>query len=439
MAARYNSRGESSGQGKSKPLGARDPMTARRIKLAMLLALVLLLIAALPRKAPAQAISSMNPEFLEQSADWPPAAEQLARKIVAITGAVPVSLQIENSSSISAEEFAEVQRLIVGRLRSAGAAPSAPAGAAYSARIVVSQNARAFVLAAVVNQSSGEPAAAIATAAPSAPQAAANAVTLARTFLLRQDAPILDAQFLTPATLVVLGADRITAYGRTPNGWQSIASAEIAAHHAMPRDLRGRLAVRADSFDAYLPGMVCSSASLAPLAIGCRDSDDPWPISLQSALYNSARNYFARGNGDFSEFLVKFYSAAFFWQSRTEPHVVFTTSEGVMRDGPSGALPVDAPGWGSEVALLYNASAAAGGCNGSHILATMAGDYTERDAVRAFEIHGQRAVAASDPVEFAGPVLALWSSPDMTAATVVSQNSKTGSYEAYRVTASCLL
>src|SRR5579884_118444 len=100
MAARYNSRGESSGQGKSKPLGARDPMTARRIKLAMLLALVLLLIAALPRKAPAQAISSMNPEFLEQSADWPPAAEQLARKIVAITGAVPVSLQIENSSSI---------------------------------------------------------------------------------------------------------------------------------------------------------------------------------------------------------------------------------------------------------------------------------------------------------------------------------------------------
>lgn len=438
MAARYNARDEHPNKPKPASLGARDPMTARRLKLAMLLFLLLLLLAALPRRASAQAISSMNPEFLNQSADWVPAVEQLSHKVVAITGTNPISITVENSSSIGTQELGEVQRLIDGRLRVAGAQPSAATGAAYAVKIAISENAREFVLAASITQSSGEPAVAVVTAQRSAPEVAGNLVSLRKAFLLRQDLPILDAQLLNPTTLIVLGPDRITIYGKQPGGWQSIATAEIAVHQ-LPRDARGRLAVRGDSFDAYLPGMVCTSTSLAPLAVGCRDSDDPWPISIESALYNSARNYFTRATGDFADVASKFYSAAFFWQSRTEPHVVFTTADGVLRDGPAGPLPVEAPGWGSDVALLYNSTGAAqNACNGSHLIATASGDYSQPDSLRAFEIHGQKAITASDPLEFPGPVLALWSAPDLTAATVVTHNQKTGGYEAYSVTASCL-
>src|SRR5438270_7018023 len=138
MAARYNSRDEQPSQMKPMSLGLRDPMTARRIKLAMLLILVLLLLAVLPRKAKAQAISSMNAEFLSQSADWAPAADQLVRKILATTGPNPINVAVENSSSISAQELAKVEGLINGRLRLAGAQPSAPAGAAYTVKITIS-------------------------------------------------------------------------------------------------------------------------------------------------------------------------------------------------------------------------------------------------------------------------------------------------------------
>lgn len=437
MSPRYNARDERSRKAKSASLGARDPMTARRIKLAMLLFLVLLLLAALPHKARAQAISSMNPEFLNQSADWVPAVEQLVHKIVAVTGTNPISTTIENSSTIGAQELGEVQRLIEGRLRLAGAQPSTTPGAAYTVKITISENIREFVLTASI-ASSSEPAVSIVTAQRSAPEAAGNLVSLHKTFLLRQDSPILDAQLLNPNVLVILGPDRVTIYGKQPTGWQSIASADLAARH-IARDARGRLAVRGDSFDAFLPGMVCSNTSISPLAVGCRDSDDPWPISIESALYNSARNYFTRATGNSADVGSKFYSAAFFWQSRTEPHVVFTTAEGVLRDGPAGPLPVEAPGWGSDVALLFNMTGAVpNACNGSHIIATSGGDYSQPDSLRAFEIHGQKAVAASDPLEFSGPVLALWSAPDLTAATVVAHNQKTGSYEAYSVTASCL-
>lgn len=440
MTPRYNSRNEHSRRAKAALLAARDAMRASRIGLAMLLTVAMLVIAALPRQAKAQAISGMNPEMLNQSADWVPAVEQLARKILAIAGPNPVSVTVENVSSVGAQELAEVQRLIDGRLRLSGIQPSTTAGAAYSVKITISENTRGFVLAAATTQSSGEAAFAIVTAARTAPEVAANLVSLHKTILLRQEGPLLDAQLLNDGTLVVLGPDRITTYGKQAAGWQSIASAEIATHHAMPRDMRGRVAVHGDGFDAYLPGMVCSSTALSPLSIGCRDSDDPWPISGEGALYNASRNYFTRASGSNFEYATKFYSAAFFWESRTEPHGVFTTPAAVMRDGPTGPLPVEVTGWGSEVALLYNntAGASQNACNGSHILATSEADYSHTDSLRAFEVHGQHAIVASDPIEFAGPVLALWSAPDLTSVTAIAHNQKTGSYEAYRITASCL-
>jgi hypothetical protein len=47
------------------------------------------------------------------------------------------------------------------------------------------------------------------------------------------------------------------------------------------------------------------------------------------------------------------------------------------------------------------------------------------------------AVADSEPLEFSGPILALWPLLDARTVRVVSKNLQTGMYEASVVTASC--
>src|SRR4030095_639826 len=61
-----------------------------------------------------------------------------------------------------------------------------------------------------------------------------------------------------------------------------------------PRDLRGRLVLRKDHlFDAYLPGVLCSSGGGASLTLTCRDADEPLPLtSEQNAFFAPRRNFF---------------------------------------------------------------------------------------------------------------------------------------------------
>ena len=63
---------------------------------------------------------------------------------------------------------------------------------------------------------------------------------------------------------------------------------------AFPRDVRGRLLLRRDHLDAYLPGTFCRSNSSAPLLI-CNDTDDPWPLTPDDgsvrAFYAASRDF----------------------------------------------------------------------------------------------------------------------------------------------------
>src|SRR5215472_8005363 len=192
MAAHSNAIGRNPSGLSKASLGARDPVIARRIKLAMLLVLVLLLLVALPRKARAQNGAGAN-QGSEQSADWATATGQLASKIFAVTGPNPVSLTVENQSSVSTQEASEVAGLISARLRSAGARLSTPGGAAYRVRITISEDVHGFVLTSATTTPSGEPAVEI----EKAPRVAAaaegvNQVFLRKQLLLTANRPILD-------------------------------------------------------------------------------------------------------------------------------------------------------------------------------------------------------------------------------------------------------
>lgn len=89
-------------------------------------------------------------------------------------------------------------------------------------------------------------------------------------------------------------------------------------------------------------------------------------------------------------------------------------------------------GWGSEIAGINTKCG-----NGRQVLATRPGDWTVPDAVQAFEIDDDQAVAVSSPVQFSGPVTALWTAEDESYVRAVVRNLKTGNYEAYRLTITC--
>jgi len=80
----------------------------------------------------------------------------------------------------------------------------------------------------------------------------------------------------------------------------------------------------------------------------------------------------------------------------------------------------------------------ASACRGGwQVLASGAGDWTERDQIQLYEIRDRKAIAIGQPLELPGPTLALWPTDDGKSARVVSRNLETGLYEASIVSAHC--
>jgi hypothetical protein len=71
------------------------------------------------------------------------------------------------------------------------------------------------------------------------------------------------------------------------------------------------------------------------------------------------------------------------------------------------------------------------------VLVTGTGDWTQRDQIQAYDLKNHQALANGPPLEFPGPVLALWPSEDGKTVRVISRNLQTGAYEASIVSVSC--
>jgi len=75
-------------------------------------------------------------------------------------------------------------------------------------------------------------------------------------------------------------------------------------------------------------------------------------------------------------------------------------------------------------------------CGGSLTLSSGPGDWTEPDFVQAYA-DKNRQDAVGQPVQFPGPIFALWVEEDGKSARAVSRNLQTGKYEASIVSVSC--
>lgn len=379
--------------------------------------------------------------------DWAGPARDLARKISAKTGPGAVAISFKNVSSLSASDAADARRSLELALRSAGLRIVAAEQAVALVRITWSENAAGYVWIAEVHQGTNEDSVAMVGlpradggSTPRVP----SSVTVRKQILWFSAEPILDAVVLDasgPAPhLAVLAPERVNLYRRNAGRWEMAQELPIPHAHPWPRDLRGRLTPRRDHlFDAFLPGVMCSASAGATVAMQCRESDEPWPLVVgdqppQYAFYGAQRNFF---NGTLRPGFGQTRSTAPFYSAAGLPRAnytlwLFTGVDGAARltDGVNERS-LGPRGWGSDVATVMN------GCGGPQALISAAGDANMPDSVVALDVPEREPMVVSQPLEFSGPVTALWSTADGTGALAVSKNLKTGQYEAYTLTLAC--
>ncbi len=371
--------------------------------------------------------------------EWDAPARELAEKIIArAQSRTGLSLTVKNISSLPQARVAEVQRALESELRRRGVSLAAPDQAMEQARVTLSENTSGYLWVAEIGHDDSWDVVMVQMPLLAPAERASAALVLRRTPLWSQAEPMLDVVSTGDGSLLVLGRDAVSLYRVQERKWQLAGAAPLTHSRSWPRDLRGRLVVQADgSFRAYLPGGQCTGTMQPQLNLACRESDDPWPLSPEvNAFFSSRRNFFtgavklARSSeaGD----LGPFYSAAMFPQGERGFWIVAFTSGGAKLINTQGQVVTAFNGWGSDLAGV------ASDCgSGWQVLATRAAESTLPDSLAAYEIVNREAIEAGAPLEFAGPITAMWTAADGRSATVISHNLRTGNYEAFSVSAAC--
>jgi len=252
--------------------------------------------------------------------------------------------------------------------------------------------------------------------------------------LFAQRAAILDVAPLGDR-LLVLDPAAITLYSRADEGWQRVESRAIGQARVWPRDLRGRLRVSGRAIEAFLPGAVCRGpVDLSGLT--CVDEREPWPLAVDNAGIDAARNYFQTPEG------VSFVGAAALGADGDARWALADPSGTLMlmdeRRKPLGAI-----GSSDDVAgltarcrpgaayLLASSRTIRGAAERVDLQA-------DTDTLRLLRVVGRRLLTAATPLVLPGRLTALWAAPGAGVATVVAHDAGTGRYEAFQVSISCV-
>jgi hypothetical protein len=401
-----------------------------------------------------------------QAADWSGPEQQLARKIVAVTGPGAVALTVENRSSLGKRDSEIIQNGLRVALEGLGIRFVKAEQSAATVAIYLSENPASYVWVAEIRQGAGEVTMVMVSASRPVGSTATHEsvpLSLRRISLWTQDDPILDVAVLeenaTPTRIAVLEAEKVSLYRLQGGKWQPEQTMSIVHAQPWPRDLRGRLLPGKDHLlDVYLPGVVCQGAAGGQVGLSCRETDDPWPlvpaglsggsfsvfpsagstsvtIPPLGAFYASTRNFFTGvltpNVGKFRT-VSKFYSAA--WLPREKYLLwLFAATDGRVHlvDGMSDQ--VTQLGWGSDLTSVKTSCGA-----GWQVLATSSAE-GNGDLLRAYEFPDRDAIAVSAAIDFpgGGVITALWTEGKGDAVVAVVKNRETGSYEAFRLAVAC--
>lgn len=384
------------------------------------------------------------PATVVSATDWRVPDAQLARKIAAATGPGAVALEVTNRSSLSQTDADDIRRGLWTELGALGVHFVGADQAAATVQVSLSENLLNYVWIAEIHVGNNEPSVVMVTAPrmePAAGERANAPLTIHKAVLWTDENQILDVALPTgsPQIMIVLEPENTVLYAVQNGHWQLQQRLAITHARPWPRDLRGRLVLKKDHlFDVYLPGVFCQSMAVAPLALKCHESDDPWPLATVpsglSGFFTASRNFFT---GVLSPGVQKQTATAPFYSAAALPRDkyalwVFSAVDGQVHllDGMTDQTAARW-GWGSDIASVKS------GCGlGWQVLATSRGEGAG-DTVQAFEIADREDVAVSAPVEFGGSVTALWADSEGASAIAVAQDSETSRYEASRLSITC--
>jgi len=453
---------------------------ARRVLLLLLLLLAilaLLFFLAVPSVSFAQG-ASPAPSTSAGAASSPlaDAARQLAAKIAAaLPPRATIALEVRNLSSLGAAEVSSARRVLETGLQARGLQFGGSFSDRIPVRVTLSENLDGNLWIAEVARPDasymaivGWPKARDNGAPSQTPE-----VVLKKELIWEQEQQIVDLGFLDPLDvkqqrMLVLEPTRIALYEQTDGQWKFQQSFAISTSKPWPRDLRGQLSLLAVEKPEdrkvwlSLPGTACFltlRGIVGGSSLECVQSDKPAEENDRLAWLATAGASLVDGGGDFVSsrnfFTGRLYGEAG-WRATIEPYFSATVIENLasratVNAGVDGRVRVyedlQKPpvlmlsGWGSDLTTLKTA------CGGSwQILATRPGDWTEPDAVQAYEFHDHQAAALGQPVSLPGPVIALrpvaiprfgnTGGLSRDAITVV-RNLVTGHYEAYELSISC--
>lgn len=369
--------------------------------------------------------------------EWASPAQKLAKKISEkLDGGQTIALSFQNLSSATTDQAGRASKSLEAELQAAGLRlrgkdeAAVPNGEASIAQVktTLAENIRGFVwVAEIVN---GETREVVMTGVPRAAPApittSVPAMLLRSQKILEQETPILDLALINspggaPARLLALEAARIAVYSSDQGRWQFREAKSLLALQHPQRDLRGILRINGDRLAVSLPEEMCDGSVRDTVTLQCESTSHPFDengAGVSSALRRTPSSHSGATievNGKQVEVAMGLDGVARLYESSDAKDPAATFS-----------------GWGSELAGVKT------GCGGGwQILTTRASDYTERDAVQAFEMAEKQALAVSPALDFAGPVIALHASENQDAGLAVVRNLLTGRYEAHKISVTC--
>ena len=377
-------------------------------------------------------------------ANWNEAVHSLAEKISAdLAGSRSITFDVNNISTLPSANASAVQQAVAEELAHRGirVAPSAEA----QVKLTLSEDSDGYVWVAEIHR--GEETHVAIVSAPKAAKGgngSAPAMNLHRTVLWTQPEAMLD--FVVTPTFdgqhtmeTVLTPDRIQLYQAASSGTRTLLSTTPIMRVQASRDLRGEIL---NNDPSQLRGIVGNS-----LCVGQPGSSQALTCAAQSTAgslipggletrIEPGRNFFdgLTGPGETgpSE-STRYFSAAMMSAANNSTEMILAELDGMARLYDNSAAAVATfDGWGDDIATIQT------GCDNEwQVLVTGTGDWTEPDQIQIFEIRDHQANAVGQPLNFPGPILALWPAADAKTVRVVSRNLQTGMYEASIVTVTC--
>ena len=365
-------------------------------------------------------------------------ARGLAQKIAAVLKPREAAfLLFHNETTMNPSDVNAAHTALERELRALGIALAAQSQGGVEVAVTLSEGLEDAVWVAEIRRADG-PEVVIEVGPKPPAMTAAPSMMVDKKLLVEQDQQILD---LAPIAheLLVLDSEAVSIYENAASGWHRRLAVRIPAPRPWPRDLRGRVTVQGDAYQAYLPGLTCHGNASGGLGISCRD-ESLWPVGtgpgmLGFAQFAPSRNFFdgrlVASNGS-QKTLPAFFSAA---RVETRGDKMWALAGTDTRTHLYNAMLENAggwTGWGSDIAGVESECG-----ERSQLLVTSAGNGTETDSVAAYEIVGGSPQPVGEAVSFPGPITALWPATERGVVFAVSRNLKSGRYAAFRVAITC--